>query len=392
MAENLTNNNTIEICRANTHLSSELLSMAMLNLRQNRESSKPDQTYYVRYDKAYGRNFAQLWFLSRGCSWDKRGECTMCNYGVSSDCDASKIASYVESGLASIDRPLDELYVSPSGSLFDENEVPKDARHQVLKMVNDFPCENFSFETRPSTITDEAVKELHTLLPDKEVAVGFGVESANQFVLEHCVNKPEAFNSFKEAMKSLDGIGVYANISLGTAFLTANEAIEDTLQTVRSTLDSGAERAIVFPMHTKQHTLLNWLNKKGFYETPSLWSLIEVINRLAETEVPKVTISWYRPDYGNNPDIISSPTTCPDCRDNVLRELDNFRENPTVESVQNLRYLDCHCRQDWISSLEEPSPPLNDRLYAIYGLLADDLGFKAWWSENSIDIGQEIGI
>jgi uncharacterized Fe-S cluster-containing MiaB family protein len=143
-------------------------------------------------------------------------------------------------------------------------------------------------------------------------------------------------------------------------------------------------------MHVKQHTLLNWLQDRGLYETTSLWSLIEVIKGLDESEIPRVTISWYKPDYGETPDIVSSPTTCPECRDKVLKELDIFRENPTMDSVQNLSKLDCHCRQDWRSSLESPSPPLAERLYAIYGLLAKDLGFRDWWVENSSKIASEL--
>jgi archaeosine synthase beta-subunit len=348
----------------------------MRKLRADRPVTDPSAPFYVRYDEAMGGTFAQLWFLTRGCTWDRAGACTMCNYGHAEHVSADEMVGYVERGLASIRRPIDELYVSPSGSLLDPKEVPVEARRRILASMADVPVRRLSFETRPETVTSTTIKDVVFALSERALAVGFGLESADPFVLQHCVNKRGTTDAFVRAARALahHGFDVYANIALGSAFLTEAEAIEDAVASVNWALRNGSSLALVFPMHVKQNTLLAWLYSRGRYRPPSLWSLIEVLERLDGTLLEQVTISWYRDDYGSRSNVIAGPTTCPRCEREVLRALDRYRAAPGVESAEAFGALRCDCRERWSRGLANlPDRPLPDRVRDEVVLLSSEL-------------------
>lgn len=371
----------------------DFLSRVMVRLRHEREPYRSDQTHHLRYDQAMGGTFAQLWFLTRGCTWDRRGSCTMCNYGHASNVTVEAMVEAVAAGLSEIDRPVDELYVSPSGSLLDPIEVPLEARRAIYSLVERFPVGRFSFETRPETVTTEAVEELTASLPGKKIAAGFGLESADPWVLRFCVNKPGAAAGFPLAADLLRrrGIGVYGNVSLGTAFLSPQEAIADAVRSIEWVLDAGADLALLFPMHVKRHTLLHWLYSRGMYEPPSLWSLIEVLARLDRRLLARISISWYRSDYGSNDEIVVSPTTCPRCETEVLAGLDEFRMTSSGEDLDHLLSLSCPCRSVWQTATElTPTAGLPARILATYRSIADDLGLADWWEANASGVVAEL--
>ena len=316
----------------------------------------------------------------------------MCNYGLSGPVSPAEMVGFVREGLASINRPITELYVSPSGSLLDELEVPAEARRSILRMVNGFPSERFSFETRPITVTQSVIDELHELVPSKQIAIGFGLESANPWVLRNCINKTGANDEFASAAGRLLDIDLYANVSLGSAFLSPAEAVEDTVRSAEWALEHGADIVLVFPMHVKRYTLLEWLYQHGLYEPPSLWSLIEVLQRLESSCIPRVSISWYRSDYGADPNIVASPATCPQCEEDVTATLDEFRANSSLGAVNRLRELECECRKAWGEQLKMPADPLTERVFGVYRLIAKEIGLTDWWEENASALAAEMSV
>lgn len=380
----------LDIIRPERSASSQFLNKVMVELRRERLPVDPDQPWYVRYDETPGGTFAQLWFMTRGCSWDRQGQCTMCNYGHSPVVSTDDMINSVTDGLSSIDRPINSLYISPSGSLLDPREVPAEARRFILKVANEFPSNQFSFETRPETVTPVLIDEIHTLMPDKKIAIGFGLESTDNWILRHCINKPDTVTSFIKARQDLYGMDVICNTSLGAAFLSPAESINDTVKSVRWALENGADLALVFPMHVKGNTLLEWMYINNLYTPPSLWSLIEVFKRLDESSLPKISTSWYRSDYGADSGVIASPSTCDKCHETVLGALDEFRASPSADTVNKLCGIECTCKDVWRESLRTPLPDLRERVFSVYERLAEDMSLGEWWDSKRQAIADEL--
>ena len=369
------------------------LSHVMNRLRARRPYLPADRPYYVRVDRAANQTFAQLWFMTRGCTWDRQGACTMCNYGHAPTIDVDSMVASVRGGLRQLPSIVDELFVSPAGSMLDLVEVPSEARRQILELLAKHPAGRISMEARAETVTPEVAEELAHAFTNKTVSVGIGLESSSQWVLKYCVNKLSLIERFRSATEALreNGVGVYANISLGSAFLSPSEAISDAVQSVRWSLDAGSRIALIFPMHVKRYTLLDWLYSRGAYEPPSLWSLIEVLARTPVEVLGRVNISWYRSDYGDQRDIVASPTTCPTCAPQIFMLLDRYREQPGPVALGALTSARCACRDRWMARLEDASArPLEVRVFDGYKEMADELDLDGWWSVHVDGIRAEL--
>lgn len=156
-------------------------------------------------------------------------------------------------------------------------------------------------------------------------------------------------------------------------------------------LEHGADVALVFPMHVKPHTLLEWLATNDRYRPPSLWSLVEVLTRIEPGLLPRVSTSWYRSDYGAGSRVLLEPTTCERCRRRVVGLLDRFREALDRATVAALAAQTCTCRDVWREEVETTNAvPLPERVIAHYDLLARSFGLDAWWQAHRTEMVQSL--
>lgn len=376
-----------------TSTTSLLLSRVMRTIRAGAPSLPVDRRFSVRLDQACGETFAQVWFLTRGCSWDRSGSCTMCNYGHGPKVTDDVMVEAVADALETIKEPVGELFVSPSGSMLDPHEVPESARVRIMKLLAAFPAPKVCLETRAETITPGVVDHLVATLSGKRLTVELGLESSSPWIQQFCINRASRRGSFERAAGYLrrHGVRVAANISLGTAFLTAAEAIDDARRSIAWALENGADQVVVFPLHVKPYTLLSWLHDRGLYRPPSLWSLVEVLSRVAPRDLHRVIISWYRDDYGPADQPVFPPTTCRDCRERVLILLDRYRHRPSTEALTALAAEPCECKDEWREEVARaPDMSLGERVLRHYDVLAGEFGLVDWWAGQREHVRAEL--
>lgn len=307
----------------------------------------------------------------------------MCNYGAGPPVSIQDMVRFVSDGLASV--PLDDramLLVSPSGSMFDPWEVPGQARESIFRLVRDTPYWCYHCETRAETLTEDGVSRCAQLLRDKEVCIEIGLESADPWILQYCINKSLSLDTFVNAVALLrrHRLIPLANIIVGATFLSPGEAIEDAVNAIGWALAHGVERCVLFPVHVKRFTLLEWLWQRGLYHPPSLWSLVEVLVRLGPDLANRVTISWYKSYHGDYAGhdrslgklFLASPTTCPACSPTVMAMLDAYRDSCDYSVISQLARFDCDCRLHWRASLQsEELPALADRVGQYYKAIGE---------------------
>ena len=350
---------------------SDPLAAAASLLRRGRPPLDSSEPWYVHRDIARGRSFAQVWFLTRGCTWDRRGECVMCNYGHGAAVSDDDMVRYARAAIAAAG-PVDELFVSPSGNLLDPLEVPNGALGRILQSVAASPSPNVSFETRPETLRAPIVKEVVRRLPRKAIRVGIGLESADPWVRRYCLGKGGTVDAVAASIQLLRsvGIGSYVNIALGAPFLTAQEAIADARNSVVWANVHGAELAVIFPLHVKEHTVLEHLWSHGRYTVPSLWQVVDTISSLPASVARSTQVAWYRP-LPDAKAVLASPDGCELCRRSLLEALDDFRSSGDPGSLRSVDARSCGCR-----SVPEPqiSSSRKARIETAYALLQDELG------------------
>ncbi len=368
------------------------LSAVMQQIRRQRPPLNPSQLWFSRVEQVPAGNYAEVWFLTRGCSWDLQGGCTMCNYGRGPRRAVGDIVDSVRRGLEQIDVHVNELMVAPSGGMLDPHEVPLEARRRIYALVRDFPAETFLIETQPETVTEQALAELVRAIPGKQLCLEMGLESSCPWVGHFCINRGHTPDQFKRGVDISHryGVATYGNVSLGSAFLSPAEAIEDAVRTIRWIHDLGVHSAVVFPLHVKPYTLLDHLQAMGLYEPPSLWSLVEVLTRCAD-QSSRVEISWYRSYYDDDTKIRRSPHTCAGCYSQVLSLLDRYRAEQSAEAIAELDAVDCSCRTEWRKQMKQsPEAPLAERLISAYCLLVEKFGLEMWWANHGTQTQADV--
>lgn len=378
-----------------------LLSAARRRLSETAPPVPEEVTFSVRREECFRRPVATLWFKTSGCEQEFRGRCVMCNYGhAGRHFSSEEMVAAVRCGLATIPQdPSQVLLVSPSGSMLDNREVPEEARRSILELVGQREWSTFICETRPETVTPSAIFTMRQQLPGRELCVEMGLESATPLVLHHCLNKGLALQDFISAVSLLKehGIESIANVLLGSPFLDAEEAIRDAVATVHWAFRQGVNECVLFPVHVKQGTLVDWLWRRGMYSPPSLWSLVEVLRRLGKDLASRVTISWYKAyqpetsamsaapaaSYG----CVRSPTTCEACIPEVMGLLDAYRSTGDFDLIRRLDVFSCECKNPWRAILEiGQKEPLKSRLLSAYEIIGNEFLGQAWWRDKGSEV------
>lgn len=365
------------------------LSRVCVRLRETRPLIPDAVGYTIRTEVVGGATFARLWFRTSGCTRDRQGSCTFCNYGRGGPTHVDDMVSSVAQGLAELSAASPAtLLVSPSGSMLDEIEVPAPARRAILRLVAQTDAREVLCETRAETVTDANVRELADLMAGRSAQIEIGLESSDPWIATYCVNKSLSLDDYRSAVRRINaqGLGAITNAVIGTPFLSAREAVADAVRTVGWALDQGSGSCALFPLHVRGWTLLEWLWRRGMYQPPSLWSLVEVLRRLGPERAGRVTISWYR-DYDaglvddDDPTRpLASPTTCPRCQDTVLRLLDEYRATRDFAVVAKLAEMSCSCHDAWRLALDAPDGgTLVERVANAYALIGRDVLGQPWW-------------
>ncbi len=370
------------------------LSTICAHLRRDRLAFGPGGDVTVGRETVDGTPFVRLWFRTTGCTYDKQGQCTMCNYGVGSHLPVT-VVDDIRSALATaqVDSATTVL-VSPSGSMFDPREVPDQIRAAILEAVAECPAGTVLCETRPETVTRDRMEEFASILGNKAGAIEMGLESADPWVLRWLVNKRLDLDDFRDAIRTCHaaGLRVLVNVTLGTAMLGPAAAIRDAERTVRWAMGEGADACIVFPLQVREWTLLSWLWRQRRYTPVSLWSLVEVLRRTGADFPGRVSTAWYR-DYNASDElasvsmpILASPTTCPQCAGPVLEALDRYRDTTDARVLDRLVEVGCPCRADWLRTLDDP--PVD--VAGMYEALGGDILGETWWSAHGAAVLQDL--
>lgn len=382
---------------AKQSLKNPFLSAVCARLRRERLSSALGaDDVAVSREVVDGRTLMRVWFRTAGCTFDHQGLCTMCNYGSGTHVP-SNLIDQVQAALR--EHPIDEgtaLLISPSGSMFDVREVPESTRQGLLDVVSRTPAAAIICETRSETITEAAVLDFAERTRGKTPIIEMGLESSDPWVLRWSVNKRMSLPGFIDAVYTCKRAGVQtiANVALGSAFLSPAAAIRDAVDTAQWAIASGVDSCVVFPMQVREWTLLGWLWRRGLYDPPSLWALIEVIRSVEMDRPNQLSIAWYRNYNEGLPvqealmPVLVSPSTCPSCVGPVLGGLDTFRASGEVAVLDSLLIEPCGCRERWIRERGEPSIDLG-RVVSAYQAIGKSLA-PAWWASNGSTLLSEM--
>jgi radical SAM enzyme (TIGR01210 family) len=225
------------------------------------------------------------------------------------------------------------LKLYTSGSFLDESEVPMGARDLILGNCAERGI-RLLLESRPEFVTNERMADM--LRRHEDIEVALGLESANDLILAHSINKGFLRKDYDSAASVLNGNGIPVRtyVLLKPPFLTEAEAIADSISTIEHA-SKVSETVSLNPVNVQKGTLVERLWKNWSYRPPWLWSVLEVLK--AASGKPKRLVC--EPTGGGKE---RGAHNCGRCDDTILSSIKAFSES---QDSSRLGWTDCSCRE-----------------------------------------------
>lgn len=259
-------------------------------------------------------SFMHVCFESVGCRFRKQGYCLMCDYGIGKNVDCNKAVAILEDAVRKWPQHVDRLLLGTCGSILDQAEMSRETLGVILNSVAKMNVAHVLLETHYTTIDEDVLNFIRNALPNKEIYIEMGFESANPKVLQKSLRKYMDLSQLKKSMEMISGYGIHTilNVFLGAPFLSEQQQIDDTYMSIKWALENGAAEVVVFPANIKPGTEMWEMYKNGNYNRISHKEVIWLLSRLNEQELERVSISWYgdRQNAGIDMDIL--PPIIPD--------------------------------------------------------------------------------
>ncbi|HIJ18034.1 MAG TPA: archaeosine biosynthesis radical SAM protein RaSEA [Thermoplasmata archaeon] len=276
-----------------------------------------------------------------GCSHFHSGGCSMCGYNIESDRSISEADIVKQFGDAMTRLgEVGMVKVYTSGSFLDEREMPAGASSHIVKECADRGA-RLLIESRPEYITGDSMSRMLAVHDDIELAIG--LESANDKVLKHSINKGFTVADYDRAATLMkeNGVDLRTYILLKPPFLTEKEAVEDAVATAEHAAPFSYSMS-VNAVNVQKGTLVERLWKDWSYRPPWLWSVLEVAGRCA----------------GLGPKLLCDPTgggtqrgahNCGECDQVILEGLKAFTSS---QQTSRLAKPACSCGDMYSTLLE----------------------------------------
>jgi radical SAM enzyme (TIGR01210 family) len=238
----------------------------------------------------------------------------------------------------------------------DENEIPVEAQEKIFNMINEF--ENISeviIESRPEFVTKKSLNRLTKILEkDKQLEIGIGLESSNDFIRLNNINKGFLFADYVKAVKTAikEEVRVKSYLLLKPPFLTEQEAIADTYQSVIDAIEAGSRSISINPVNIQKGTFVYDLWQNGLYRSPWFWSVRKVLKDAWETikakEINHLVDRILCDPSGTG--TYRSIHNCYKCNKQFIKALKEYTVNQKLTSLDTIT---CSCFDLWQELLQQ---------------------------------------
>lgn len=296
-----------------------------------------------------------------GCKWAKSasGGCSMCGYYNDSSpveiSDEEIVAQFIQA-IGRYDQRLQEIHaegksvalkIFTSGSFFDDDEISEIIRDQIASKITELPMiTEIVVESRPEFVVGPSIQRFKKQLGSAVLEVGMGLESSSNFVRETLINKGFGVGAIKKAIDVLHENDALAKIYLllKPPFLTEKRAIVDAVQSIKDSLEMGADVISINPVNVQKYTIVDYLHYRNQYRPPWIYSVFEVFRRSLNPEILKNVLILCDPSAAGKSRGVHN---CKDrgCNQLWLDKLHEFvqKQDYSIISDPNLPYDACSC-------------------------------------------------
>lgn len=287
-----------------------------------------------------------------GCVHALSGGCTMCSYIADSPLQKITSDELIHLFNELIDRhqikPKTAVKIFVSGSFLNEEEIPKKARLEILKRLNqEDNVEEVVVESRPEFVRSDILKECLELIPDKIFEISIGLESSSDSIKENKINKGFLNKDFERAInviKSLKKdykITSKAYLFIKPILTSEKDSIEDAVSSAKYAQKIGVDRISFCPATIHKGTLMEVLWRRGSYKPPWIWSILEILKR-TRMEV-KIPVIMDTAGFGTR----RGPFNCKKCNSNFKKLIIHSNLTQTIPED-----FECECKDKWLADIK----------------------------------------
>ncbi len=293
-----------------------------------------------------------------GCAWalSDSGGCTMCSYIADSPLEAVSAGEILEIFHEHLEKQIKrqkldtptavKLFVS--GSFFNPEEVPVKARQGIIRSLADYSeIEEVVVESRPEYVTGEVLRECCEALAGKIFEVAMGLETGNDQARMNIINKGFSNAEFERAvaiiqeLKSEYPVRSKVYLLVKPILTSEKEAIIDAIQSAEYAEQSGVDRISFCPSTIHKGTLMEMLWRKGSYQPPWIWSVMEIIRRVRG--LAKIPVIMDTAGFGTR----RGPYNCKKCNSALKDMIIQSNIHQTIPED-----FECECRSKWLAEVE----------------------------------------
>jgi radical SAM enzyme (TIGR01210 family) len=313
--------------------------------------------YEIKSGFMDGRRIKRLiiYLRSSGCKWvleDKYGGCTMC--GLSSGTKHGLRVS-ANNFIVQFDRLISEIDLTDipmvcvynAGSFLNDEEIPAEAQLYIYRTLNRIiHVKRIIIESRPLYITNEKLKILRREIPNKEIEIGMGLESIDEYVRNVCLNKALLLDKFMDAVHLMKKYKILslAYVLLKPPFLNENASINDCCESIKWAFMKGVDIVSLEPMSIQKYTIVQLMADIGDYKTPWLWSVLTIVSEIGNIKKGLLRIGGF--EFYPTPDVFAH--NCPNCDGFVMQAIDEYNGSNNIEYINLALQKGCtNCMAIW---------------------------------------------
>lgn len=228
-------------------------------------------------------------------------------------------------------------------------EIPWRTQEFICRQVAKHPSlQRLFVESLPQFIHDDNISRLKELLGGKDLLVGIGLESANDHIRNRVIRKGFSRLKFERAVAVLHrhGARVLAYVFFKPQTLSEQEAIDDTIATIRYCADLGVDEVSISCAFVHGCNEMRKMWQRGEYRPPWLWSIIKILR-----ETTGLPVHVRCGTFQDDPPPVDVPRNCSQCTDRITAVIEEYRRTYDLSLFDGLA---CECQQEWERELEKP--------------------------------------
>ncbi len=339
----------------------KVLRNKSLKKRKAHDLNKP-VAFWIKEDRLIneiGKEFTII-LRTKGCKWalSEEGGCSMCGYVQDASNQEVNPAQLISQFDYALQNKIEEirqdnnnyiLKIFNSGSFLDDDEVMPEVRAHIYQEINNNDqIKEVVVESRSEYITMDKLVEMNTQLKDKYIEIGIGLETTDDYIRNHYINKGILFSEFQDALKLCKeyNIGVKAYLLFKPPFLTEQAAIDDCSKSIKTLIQLKVNSISINPVNIQKGSLTEnlWYQKK--YRPPWYYSLLKCLKRSISQEDLKSTRILCDPSGAGGKRGIHNCLN-KECNTNMALMLKNYVLNQDRDELRR-NENECNCKLSYL--------------------------------------------